>query len=325
MNGLYLRGLAGQLFYNSTELAAYALTYRPVPDELIYTKRIKYGDGKQQYINTFSNKQYISSKKPLFIYFHGGGWISGITDMRNMYISEWAKKGFFTASVSYTYAPQKVFPAQLKEVFSAIDFLIDHADEYNIDAKNIVLAGESAGGYYVAYIASCMSDRSILDKLGIKFRHYDDIRIKAIVSHCGCYDLKRLTDPKKKQSRFPDMKMMTSSFAGMKTDDLRKILNTDDGIYYSPQITSAFPPSFITWGDKDLLRYEAFDFAEDLRKNKVNYKIFKSDGLIGMHAWSIVLLFKKSRICLKESFDFVLPYISDYFEKNSDGEWTFKL
>ena len=56
MNKLYARGIAGQLFYNSTEIVAYALTYRPIPDELIYTKRIKYGKEKLEYIG-FNDKE----------------------------------------------------------------------------------------------------------------------------------------------------------------------------------------------------------------------------------------------------------------------------
>lgn len=324
MNKLYARGIAGQLFYNSTEVVAYALTYRPIPDELIYTKRIKYGKEKLEYINTFSIKKYLSVKKPLFIYIHGGGWISGLTDMRNSYVVQWAKKGFFAASISYSYAPQKVFPFQLQEIFNAIDFIADHADEYNIDLSNIVIAGESAGGYYISYVASCMSDASFIEKLGLTFRHNDDIKIKAVVSHCGCYDLKRLTNPDKKQSKFPDIKMMTTSFVGMDIKTLRNKLNSPNGYLYSPQIKIGFPPTFVTWGDKDLLRYEAFDFIEELKNNNIDYRVFKSDGIIGMHAWSIVPLFKKSRVCLSETFDFVLPYISDYFEKQTDGEWSFK-
>lgn len=324
MNRLYARGMIGQYWYNFTEALAYSIMYRPTPDELAYTKKIKYGEDKMQYIHTYSHKQLLNKKKPLFIYIHGGGWISGITEMRNNYIAEWAKKGFFTASVSYTYSPQKFFPHQLKEIFSAIDYILDHADEYNVDTENIILAGESAGGYYIAYVASCMTEKSVLDKLGINFKHKDNFKIKAIVSHCGCYDLKRLTDPSKRQSHFPDVKMMISSFLGMNISEIKELLNSDDGDIYSPQINSDFPPAFITWGDKDLLRYEAYDFAESLRQNNVNFKLFKSDGIIGMHAWSIVTLFEKSRKCLSEAFDFVLPLLSDYFEKNLDEDWYFK-
>ena len=98
MNRLYLRGIAGQLFYNSTEVAAYVLTYRPIPEDLEYTKKLQYGSEKYQYINTLTRKDLVAKKKPLFIYIHGGGWISGITEMRNAYVAEWAKKGFFAAS-----------------------------------------------------------------------------------------------------------------------------------------------------------------------------------------------------------------------------------
>lgn len=323
MNRLYARGIIGQCWYNFTEALAYSVMYRPTPDELVYVKKQKYGEGKAQYIHTYSHKNLLNKKKPLFIYIHGGGWISGITEMRNNYIAEWAKKGFFTASISYTYAPQKAFPHQIKEIFSAIDFILDRADEFNIDSDNIVLAGESAGGYYVAYIASCMTDKTILEKLNINFNHKDTFKIKAIVSHCGCYDLQRLTDSKKRQSRFPDMKMMISSFLGKSYSDIKELLNSPEGYIYSPQIKSDFPPTFLTWGDKDLLRYEAYDFAESLRQNNVQYKLFKSDGVIGMHAWSIVTLFEKSRKCLDQTFDFVFPLISDYFEKNKENEWFF--
>ena len=65
MKYLYARGIAGQIFYNSTEVVAYCLTHKPTPDELLYTKRIKYGSGKQQYINTYAHKNLISVKKPL--------------------------------------------------------------------------------------------------------------------------------------------------------------------------------------------------------------------------------------------------------------------
>ena len=130
---VYYRGKVGQYWYNFTECLAYALLWRTTPDELIYTKHEQYGDGKLQYINTYCRKDALDKKKPLFIYIHGGGWISGITDMRNTYIKNWAKLGFYTSSISYSYAPEKIFPSQLHEIFSAIDFILDKAEENNVD------------------------------------------------------------------------------------------------------------------------------------------------------------------------------------------------
>lgn len=307
---LYFRGIVGRYWYNFTELLAYALTFKPTPKDVIYTKKLHYGSEKQQYINTYENKSLTDAKKPMLIYIHGGGWISGITEMRNRYIYEWVKKGYYVASVNYTYAPDKVYPYQLTEIFSAIDFILDNAENSNIDTDNIVLAGESAGGYFITYVANCASDSSKIEKLNINFRHRDTFKVKAIVSHCGCYSIDRITDSSKKQSSFPDMQMMTSCFMGMTINEIRDAIGADEYKLISPVITKDFPPTFVTWGDKDLLRYEAFDFAEELKKNNVPYVLFKSDGIIGLHAWSIVTLFKKSRICLDETFKFVEQYIN---------------
>ncbi len=321
MNKLYMRGITGQLWYNFTEGLVYALTYRNAPDCVTYHKHIKYGSDKQQYINIYQHND--NKKRPLLIYIHGGSWMSGITEMRNAYIAEWAKKGFNTAAISYTYSPQKVFPSQLKEVFDAIDFIYDNAEKYNFDMENIVLAGESAGGYFISYVASVIGDKTTLNKLNLTFRHINDFKIKAFVSLSGCFDLKRMSDSTKPQSDFPDIKTMVKSYLLMEYEDAVKYLNSDNGIYVSPQVNASYPPAFLVWADKDLLRYETFDFAEELRQCGVEHRLYKADGVIGMHAWSIVPLFKKSRKCLVETFDFVLPYLCDYFEIDLNNNWTF--
>ncbi|MBR5232685.1 MAG: alpha/beta hydrolase [Clostridia bacterium] len=307
MNKVYLRGLIGQKWYNFTEFLVYGLSYKKNPYNLFYYEKVKYGADKLQYVNIYQNKD--NKKRPLLIYIHGGSWVSGITEMRNQYIMKWAERGFNTASISYSYAPQKVYPFQLQEMFDAVDFLYDNKDKYNFDFDNIVLAGESAGGYFVSYLASVLSDTSSLEKLGLTFRNIKKLKVKALVTLSGCYDLKRLSDKSNPQSYFPDLKTMIKSYLGMSYDKALAYINSEDGKYISPQVNSSYPPSFLVWGDKDLLRYESFDFAEQLEENNVPYRLYKADGLIGMHAWSLVMLFKKSRETLDEVFKYVIPMI----------------
>ncbi len=309
MDKLYIRGKIAQAWYNFTEGLVYGLTYSPAPDCVTYHKQVKYGDDKFQYVNIYQHKDSV--KRPLLIYIHGGSWVSGITEMRNAYISEWAKKGFNTVSVSYTYAPQKIYPAQLQEVFSAIDFIYDNADKYNFDTDNIVLAGESAGGYFISYIASVLGNNQIPKELKLKFKHINDIKIKAMVCLSGCFDLRRMSDPSKPQSGFPDIKTMVKSYLHKDFNDAVEFLNSEDGMYVSPQVNRDYPPTFLVWGDKDLLRYESFDFAEELRQCGVEYKLYKADGIVGMHAWTIVQLFDKSRKCFVETFNYIKKYINN--------------
>ncbi len=307
---VYLRGKIGQYWYNFTELLVYALTVRPCPEELDYNIT-SYGNGKQNKIYTYCRKDLASEKKPLFIYIHGGGWISGVTPMRNRYVSEWAKKGFYCASIGYSYAPQEIFPTQLREIFKALDQILDSAEENNFDPENVVIAGESAGGYYISYVASCLNDRSILDALGIEFKNIDKMKIRALVSLSGCFDLQRVTDTSKKQSEYPDIKMMASTFVGKSFDETVEFLKTDDAKYYSPKFTEDFPPTFAVWAVNDKLRYETFDLQEDLEALGVPCKTYKADGIIGNHAWSVMPIFKKSMDCFETAYEFVMKYIRD--------------
>ncbi len=317
---LYYRGLIAQPWYNFTETLAYIITGRPIPESIAYEKKVHYGKDKNQYINTLTLKELEGRKKPLLIYIHGGGWISGITEMRNTYIMNWVKKGFFACSVNYTYAPNKVFPSQLQEVYNAVDYIFGNAEKYNIDTDNIVLSGESAGGYFIAYLAACATDSSALEKLGIEFKNKDKFKVKAIVSHSGCYNLEYLSDTQKPQSRFPDMKVMVESFTGMKRDELNSYMKTPEGRLLNPQVGKGFPPSFLAWSTQDYLRFETMDLVRELRKYNIPYRMFRGDGAVSQHAWTIVTMLRKGRKCLEESFDFVLPFLPDYFKKEND-EW----
>lgn len=305
---VYNRGKLGQYWYNFTELLVYALTVRPCPEELEYNVST-YDNGKQNKIYTYCRRDLVSKKKPLFIYIHGGGWISGVTPMRNRYVSEWAKKGFYCASIGYSYAPQEIFPTQIHEIFKALDQILDGAEKYNFDPENVVIAGESAGGYYISYVASCFTDKTILDELGIDFKHFGKVKIKSLVSICGCFALQRITDVHKEQSEYPDIKMMASTFVGKPFNETVEFLKTDDAKYYSPQITADFPPTFAVWAVNDKLRYETFDLQADLEKLGVPCETYKADGIIGNHAWAIMPIFKKSRICFEDAYEFVMKYL----------------
>lgn len=305
---VYLRGKIGTGWYNFTECLAYLVLHRPTPKSCLFT-RMKYGSDGLQYFNICTQKDSINEKKPVFIYIHGGGWVSGITDMRNTYVANWADSGFFTASISYTYAPDKVYPAQLQEILNALDLIYEQREKYNLDFEKVVLAGESAGGYYIMMLAALAKDKSLFDKLNLTFKHKDEFDVKCLVSHCGCYDLKNLIDRDKLQSKFPDMKMMVTSFLGKNVSEAKSYLETDDGRLSYPHISADFPPAFIIWACRDYLRYEAFDMIEKYKEYGIDYEEFEANGIIGNHAWSIATVVEPGRECFRKALDFVNKHI----------------
>lgn len=320
---LYRKAIKSHARCNCSEVFAVALTHRPKPKNIEYTKKLKYGDDRLSYVNFYTRKDLKNTPKPLLLYIHGGGWVSGITEMRNPYIMNWVKLGFFACSVSYSYAPQKIFPYQIQQIFTAIDYMFDHAEENCVDMNNIVIAGESAGGYFISFVASCANNPQILDDLGIVFRNKDKLKIKALVSHCGAFDFERLTNPDKPQSAFREMDIMICSFFGMKMPQLREMLKSEYGMLCSPQFTKDFPPSFLAWCERDFLRYETFDQMKCFDELGVPYDSFKGEGIIGRHGFTIVTMVKGGRECLEKTLNFVLPYLPEYFTQEC-GQWKLK-
>lgn len=306
---LYLRSLAAQGWYNFTEGLVYALTVRPTPQNLIYERKLRYGKDNLQYINTYCKKGTENEKKPLFVYIHGGGWLSGITEMRNRYVSLWADKGYFTACVSYGYAPQKTFPMPVQDCFCAMDFISENAEKWNIDLDNVILAGESAGGYFISHVASAVSDFSLYEKNGLTFNSRDRIKIKALVGLSGGYNFSRMVDEKKGQSTFPDIKIMCKSYLGKEMDELREWLKTEEAELVSPKITPDFPPMYMAWATRDRLKFETFDMAKDLCNFHIPYRLFKVDDISAQHAWTTMPIFKKSKECFEDAFEFAEKYL----------------
>ncbi len=320
---IYRKGLRRQLNLNTQETLAMIATYRFKPKTIKHERRVPYGPGRLNYIKTYCLKELENVKKPLFLYIHGGGWISGVTKMRNPYIMNWAELGFFTASVSYSYAPQKIYPVQIQEIFTAIDFIFDNADKYKIDTDNIVIAGESAGSYFISFVAAYANNPSVLEKLGVKFKNVGKLKINALVSHSGCFNFPRLFDENTAQSAFPFLQMMSATFFGMTESEFRDYMKTETGKLSSPVITADFPPSYLVCGAKDILRYETYDMSGDLTAVGVANGVYTAEGFVAKHAWTIATKFRDARVCLDATYDFILPYVSEYFEKKN-GTWTLK-
>jgi acetyl esterase/lipase len=99
---------------------------------------------------------------PLVIYIHGGGWRSGnprisgpIADFPGL-LASLSARGYVVASVEYRFSREAGFPAQVRDVKTAIRWLRRHATSYGIDPARAVTWGVSAGGHLAGLTAvSC--------------------------------------------------------------------------------------------------------------------------------------------------------------------------
>ncbi len=121
--------------------------------------RIPYAeDSDSQYLDLYLPDGV--EKPPLFVLVHGGGFVFGDSQTRQV---QWMYRyfrdhGYACATVNYRLAQEAAYPAAVEDVKAAVRFLRANAESYGYDAGKAAIWGESAGGYLAAMAAVTRDD-----------------------------------------------------------------------------------------------------------------------------------------------------------------------
>lgn len=86
-------------------------------------------------------------KLPGIFFIHGGGMIMGSIDGEDAMATSYAREvGAVVVSTGYRKAPEHPHPAQSRDCFAALQWMVEHADELGYDPDRLVIVGGSAGG-----------------------------------------------------------------------------------------------------------------------------------------------------------------------------------
>jgi acetyl esterase len=97
---------------------------------------------------------------PVFVYLHGGGFVSGGLDSHDNVCRELATGArAVVVAVDYRLAPEHPFPAPVHDAADATAWVADHAAELGGDAARLGVAGDSAGAGLAAAVALDARDR----------------------------------------------------------------------------------------------------------------------------------------------------------------------
>nr|ACL67844.1 lipolytic enzyme [uncultured bacterium] len=96
---------------------------------------------------------------PVLVYCHGGGWVIGDLETHDGISRAFANAaGCIVVSVDYRLAPENKYPAAVDDAFAALNWVAEHAAEFDGDATRIAVGGESAGANLTAVIAQLAKD-----------------------------------------------------------------------------------------------------------------------------------------------------------------------
>ncbi|MGO4890592.1 alpha/beta hydrolase [Anaerobacillus sp. MEB173] len=98
---------------------------------------------------------------PLFVYYHGGGWVIGDIELADATCRMIANRtGSIVVSVDYRLAPEYKFPVPVQDSYAALQWVEENAEVINGNASNIVVGGDSAGGNLAAVVSMMARDQN---------------------------------------------------------------------------------------------------------------------------------------------------------------------
>ncbi|HUR75567.1 MAG TPA: alpha/beta hydrolase [Sporichthya sp.] len=87
---------------------------------------------------------------PTVVLVHGGSWTRGDKQDMEKQAQQLVEVGYVAISVNYRLAPQYPWPAQRKDLTTALKWVRAHALDLHVDTSRMVVLGSSAGGEIAA-------------------------------------------------------------------------------------------------------------------------------------------------------------------------------
>lgn len=168
---------------------------------------------------------------PAVVIIHGGAWRGGSPTDNAAFNRYLAAQGYVVWAISYRFAPQYLFPTQLLDVQAALNFMQQHARDYETDLNRVAVMGRSAGAQ-LAMLAAYRPDAP---------------PIRAVVNYYGPVDLAAgyanppVPDPINTRAVLVDFLGGTPTQVPAQYQDASPIR----------WVTRSLPPSLLIYGGKD--------------------------------------------------------------------------
>ena len=118
-----------------------------------------YNGNHQIPVRIFLPGEKMEDDLPVFLFFHGGGWVTESIDNYERICARLANAtGQYVVAVEYRLAPEDKFPAGLEDCYAVAKTLYSGDFMLNIKPENITLIGDSAGGNLCAALSLMARD-----------------------------------------------------------------------------------------------------------------------------------------------------------------------
>ena len=209
-------------------------------------------------------------KLPAILYIHGGGWILGSAKTHDMFIRNLAQKTHSAVIFpEYSRSPEAKYPQALNQIYSVLCYLYENPENFNIDEKKIVIAGDSAGGNMAAAAAIMAKKQNGPE----------------ILFQCLLYPVTNSDMDTQSYEDFKDGPWLSKKAMEWFWDAYLPDKSLGDDIFASPlkaeiEDLKGLPPAMVITDENDVLRDEGEAYARKLDIADVETVSIRTNGTI---------------------------------------------
>jgi acetyl esterase len=207
---------------------------------------------------------------PVFMYFHGGGWVLGDYPTHERLIRDLVVgSGAAAVYVDYQRSPEAKYPTAINQAYAATRWVAEHGKEIGVDGSRLAVAGNSAGGNMAAVVA-----------LKAKEAGTPKLRFQALLWPVTDANFNNASYNQFAEGHFLTRNMMQWFWNNYTTDPRQR-----DDIHASPLRASleqlqGLPPALVQTAEMDVLRDEGEAYARKLDAAGVPVTAVRYNGLI---------------------------------------------
>jgi acetyl esterase/lipase len=226
-------------------------------------------DGKQVEL-TIVRPRGAKADVPVFMFFHGGGWVLGDFPTHARLVRDLVNNsGAAAVFVNYTPSPEAHYGVAIGQAYAATKWVAAHGKEIKVDGSRLAVAGNSVGGNMAAAVSLMAKDKG-----------EPKIRYQVLLWPVTDASFDTASYGQFENGYFLTKNMMKWFWDNYTTDAKQRAEITASPLRASAEQLKGLPPALVQTAELDVLRDEGEAYARKLDAAGVAVTATRYNGMI---------------------------------------------
>ena len=226
--------------------------------------------GGQSIPLTIVRPEGVKGELPVFMFFHGGGWVLGDYPTHARLIRDLVvNSGAVAVYVGYTPSPEAQYPIAIDQAYAATRWVGEHGKEIQVDSSRLAVAGNSVGGNMAAVVA-----------LKAKEAGTPKLSFQLLLWPVTDANLETASYNQFAQGHFLTKPLMKWFWDNYTTDPKQRAERFASPLQATTEQLKGLPPALVQTAEFDVLRDEGEAYARKLDAAGVTVTAVRYNGMI---------------------------------------------